>query len=510
MYAGGIVSVGSLGIISSGLMMIINVWIATLTLFIVAEGFVGFISSFSLLWVLWLLVVVSSADVLYAVWYGWSDSSAGRLILLLLFFTLGMLIIIVSSDGIILFVGWEMIGVASYLLVGYYGGTRSESFSAALKALGYNVLGDVGMLFSLVLCLAWTGSSCLIVYGMDSMTWCGLGCVVGGWCKSALFGMHGWLLDAMEGPTPVSALLHSATLVTAGALGVLKMSGLWLGNAGLMMLLLILGLTSVVVSALHALWLLDVKRVVASSTCLHLAVSFLGLGCGCMSLVLFYLLLHGLVKALLFFMVGMIIHSCHSQDSRSMSSSHSLVVLLLLSFLIVTGVVGSGLGLLKDLLLMEGFISVSILVVVVLLLAQLYSVLSILTLDLSSLSRFSDSLAMLILFITLLVASVIVGLLESVLFIEFVDLGMLPYLALLLISVLIQRPWASSFSSDHPLSNLWQSRLFLESSLSYTSSFLITHSSLSSHHSYLALPLASHPPRRCSFIVILLLGSTCL
>ena len=442
-----------------------------------------------LLWMVWLLVMISSMDVLYGVWYGWSDGNMKRLILLLLFFTLGMLEIILSGDLVVLFLGWEMIGVASFLLIGYYGGSRVESVSASMKALLYNVLGDIGVLFSLVLVLSWYGSSHLGLFVMDGMNGCGLGVILGGWCKSALFGMHGWLLDAMEGPTPVSALLHSATLVTAGALCLWKLSGLWLGHGGLVWFLFVLSSVSIFYASLHALWLLDLKRVVASSTCLHLAVSFMGMAGGQMVLVLEYLLHHGVIKALLFFMVGMVIHACSSQDTRGFGSSSGLVILFSLSLLTVTGVVGSGLGFVKDLLLMNGLLALSLLGAVLFLFAQLYSVLLMTSLDLQVSSRYDSSLGMLCVFLSMLSFSVSLGCWESSLVLEWFDLGFFPYVLLLLVSLGVSK--AVFLSRLVLLGSVWFQRSLVESLGSSMLTVLLPLLPSSLHHAFLVFPLMS-------------------
>ena len=478
--------------------MVLNAFVGTVWLAMLSESWEGgngiLVSWNGLLWMIWLLGMISCLDVLYGLWYGWSDGSMKRLLVLLLFFTLGMLVILLSGDLMVLFFGWEMIGVASFLLIGYYGGTREESGSASIKALLYNVLGDVGVLFTLVMAMSWLGSSHLGLLGMDGMTWCGFGVLLGGWCKSALFGMHGWLLDAMEGPTPVSALLHSATLVTAGALCLWKLSGIWFGHRGLVWFLLLLASISILYASLHALWLLDLKRVVASSTCLHLAVSFLGMAGGSMVLVLEYLLHHGVIKALLFFMVGMGIHACSSQDSRGFLVSSGLVTLWSLSLLTVTGVVGSGLGLGKDLLLMNGFLLGSLLGVFLFLLAQLYSALLLTSLDLSVSSTISSSsMGMFSVFVALLSFSGALGVWESSLVVEWMDLGFAPYVVLLF--------FALALSSSVVLPRLvllgaaWFQRSFVEVLGSSVVSRGLPFFPSTLHHGFVVFPLSAWSAR---------------
>jgi NADH:ubiquinone oxidoreductase subunit 5 (subunit L)/multisubunit Na+/H+ antiporter MnhA subunit len=459
----------------------------------------GVKASSTFLWLFWLLILLCSSDVMYGIWYGYGDGGAERLLWLLLVFTFGMGWIVLGMDALVIFAGWEMIGVSSFLLVGYYGGTRSEAMVSSLKALGYNVLGDVALLMVILVCMTWEGGSSLWLMGMDTVGGIGVGVLMGGWCKSALFGMHGWLLDAMEGPTPVSALLHSATLVTAGVLVVLKFSGLWYGTSTVL-LLFFLSLVSVVVAALHALWLLDVKRVVASSTCLHMAVSFLGMACGCMGGVMHYLLLHGLVKALLFFIVGTVIHECWSQDVRRASSADGLLVILTLGSLIVTGVCGSSLGLFKDLLVMEGVMSGLWLLGLLIFLAQLYGVGLVMSLRLSVSSRYSGSLGMLLLFCSLLGVGGVYGQWEGMMVVEWFDLGLFPYGFLLLLGWMLREENVSRESSDLGVLHVqWLQRLFVELFLSRASAQSLSFFSYPVSHGYLLFPLSVRSSLRRSF-----------
>ena len=178
----------------------------------------------NLYWIEFMLVSIWWTVVGYAVWYSWASIGVERLLVLLTLFVFGMETIMIGSGMVELFIGWEIIGVVSMYLVGYYR-DRIEAVLSGVKALVYNRIGDVGMLVGIVGGVGWYGSGSLSVWSLLASSsvnvgWVdniGLlvmfGFVMGCWCKSALIGLHSWLLDAMEGPTPVSALLHSATLV---------------------------------------------------------------------------------------------------------------------------------------------------------------------------------------------------------------------------------------------------------------------------------------------------------
>lgn len=423
----------------------------------------------SLVWCLWLLTVVSSLDLVYAAWYAASDPTVSRLNSLLTVFTLGMAAILLASDLLSLFLGWETIGLSSCLLISYYGSSRSEAFSAGLKALTYNVLGDIGLLLTVMACLSWTGSTLNCMLSLDSLTAVGLGVLLAGWSKSALYGMHGWLLDAMEGPTPVSALLHSATLVTAGAIVVSKLSSLWTPSNSLCLLLLSLAGLSVLQASLSALWLVDLKRMIASSTCLHLAVSMLGLSLSQQALVHPYLVQHGLVKSLLFFLAGIMIHASLSQDVRRTASDSGLVCLWTLGILLVTGMIGSGLGAYKDLLLTEGILCLGLVSLCVLGLAQLYSLSSLLSLRLRpGLSTVGHSLSLISLLLSLILLNLLVSFAETFSMLEVVDVGLLPYLAMLVLGLSLSQ--TSLPAKGKPLGLFaYFSRLQLEGLLSFVS-----------------------------------------
>lgn len=205
----------------------------------------------NLCWMEFMLLSIWWIVVGYAVWYSWGSTGVERLLVLLTLFVLGMETIMVGSGVVELFVGWEIIGVVSMYLIGYYR-DRVEAVLSGVKALVYNRLGDVGMLVGLVGGIGWYGCGSMSVWSMlvgssGNVGWVdnmGLlvmfGFVMGCWCKSALIGLHSWLLDAMEGPTPVSALLHSATLVCAGIVVMAKCEGVWSmivgGGTGLVLL----------------------------------------------------------------------------------------------------------------------------------------------------------------------------------------------------------------------------------------------------------------------------------
>jgi len=329
----------------------------------------------------WMLLSIWLFVVVYACWYSASDSGLFRLVFLLTGFTSGMVLIMVSSGLVELFLGWEIIGIASLLLVGYYR-SRVDGVLSGLKALLYNRIGDIGVLVGLTIVvgiqcdcgLDLLPSSCLYAgqLGYDSyFCLASMGFIVGCWCKSAMIGFHSWLLDAMEGPTPVSALLHSATLVCAGIclLGKVEVLLAYTGTTGM---IVCIGVSSCMVASWLGNWFMDVKRVVAYSTMVHVGLMLTCMGVtmasegfgfssvflgstGLGSSGLEHLFTHSWSKALLFMCVGAILHLLLSQDLRSLGTVWVLQPLLcsiaVIAGLSVMGILGSYIGSSKEFVL---------------------------------------------------------------------------------------------------------------------------------------------------------------
>jgi NADH:ubiquinone oxidoreductase subunit 5 (subunit L)/multisubunit Na+/H+ antiporter MnhA subunit len=332
-----------------------------------------------------LLTTVSYSIHVYALWYMGGSVSMARFIGTLSLFTGGMSTLLLSGDMLTLFIGWELIGLSSFLLVSH-NTSRLEAVRAGLKAVIYNRVGDFGMLLGVCLGLS-------VYCDTDLLLWCYLDsslaltssfrtllCTLlflGAWSKSAQFGLHPWLLDAMEGPTPVSALLHSATLVTAGIVLLYKTSAIWLMCPSFCMLLYVLGLVTTLASSFCGVFYMDTKRVVAYSTCTHVGMMLFSLGLSGLSISIdggslgplgfigcWHMFVHGWAKSLLFLLCGSLLHQLHAQDLRILTgvSVRSVPVygtFFSLSLLALAGCPGSSISDSKDWILEMGCFSIS-------------------------------------------------------------------------------------------------------------------------------------------------------
>src|SRR6056297_806910 len=262
------------------------------------------------------------------------ESYRPRFFAYLSFFTFAMLMLVTADNLLQLFFGWEGVGVASYLLIGFYY-RKPSAGSAAMKAFIVNRAGDFGFLrgiyalfsmadsiqFDVILAmgpeLMETTFPCLGYEGNDSNTSAML-LFIGAMGKSAQLFLHTWLPDAMEGPTPVSALIHAATMVTAGVFLVCRMSPLFEYAPGALAFVTVVGATTAFFAATVGLVQNDIKRVIAYSTCSQLGYMFLAAGLGVYSVAMFHLLTHAFFKAMLFLGAGSVIHGMHhEQDMRN-------------------------------------------------------------------------------------------------------------------------------------------------------------------------------------------------
>jgi NADH-quinone oxidoreductase subunit L len=251
-------------------------------------------------------------------------------------FTFSMLMLVMSNNFLQLFFGWEAVGLVSYLLIGFYY-TRPTAIFANLKAFLVNRVGDFGFLLALALIFAYTGSlDYAQVFGKASelaqqtiqifpgAQWSLITviCVllfVGAMGKSAQFPLHVWLPDSMEGPTPISALIHAATMVTAGIFMVARMSLLYELSVPALSLILVIGAITAFFMGLVAIVQNDIKRVVAYSTLSQLGYMAVGLGASAYAASMFHLVTHAFFKALLFLAAGSVIIALHhEQDMRRM------------------------------------------------------------------------------------------------------------------------------------------------------------------------------------------------
>jgi NADH-quinone oxidoreductase subunit L len=278
---------------------------------------------------------VSSLVHLYSIGYMSDDPSRPRFFAYLSLFTFAMLMLVTADNLVQLFFGWEGVGLLSYLLIGFWY-ERPSANAAAIKAFVVNRVGDFGFALGIFLVFTLTNSvgfdqifaaapglanKTIHVFGLDvdAMTITCLLLFMGAMGKSAQFLLHTWLPDAMEGPTPVSALIHAATMVTAGVFMVARLSPLFEQAPAALSFVTIIGATTAFFAATIALVQPDIKKVIAYSTCSQLGYMFVGLGVGGYPLGIFHLFTHGFFKALLFLGAGSVITAMHhEQDMRKM------------------------------------------------------------------------------------------------------------------------------------------------------------------------------------------------
>ena len=279
---------------------------------------------------------VSLAVHVYTVGYMRDDPGYARFFALIAFFTSAMLLLVMADNFMQLFVGWEAVGLASYLLIGFWFKRPSANF-ASLKAFLVNRIGDLGLLLGIALIGGAAGSLdyAVVFSGAPGLAeqqitiWPGaslpaldLGCVllfVGAMGKSAQMPLHIWLPDSMEGPTPISALIHAATMVTAGVFMVARMSPLFEYSPFALSLVLAVGATTALATGLVAIVQQDIKRIVAWSTLSQLGYMMAGIGVSAYSVAIYHLFTHAFFKALLFLAAGAVIVALHhEQDIRRM------------------------------------------------------------------------------------------------------------------------------------------------------------------------------------------------
>ncbi len=264
---------------------------------------------------------------LYSIGYMHDDAGFGKFFAYLNLFIFFMLLLVLGSNYIVMFIGWEGVGLCSYLLIGFWY-TNDNYASAAKKAFVMNRIGDLGFLIGVFLIFTTFGSvefACVFpkalsfASGDHTIMLITLLLFVGACGKSAQLPLFTWLPDAMAGPTPVSALIHAATMVTAGIYMIARSSVLFNLAPDTQMIIAIIGATTAFIAAIIALTQTDIKKVLAYSTVSQLGYMFLGLGVGAYSGSFFHVLTHAFFKALLFLGAGSVIHAMHhEQDMRKM------------------------------------------------------------------------------------------------------------------------------------------------------------------------------------------------
>ncbi|WP_046497826.1 NADH-quinone oxidoreductase subunit 5 family protein [Streptomyces odonnellii] len=277
-----------------------------------------------------LVGVVASCVQIYSTGYLRGDARYPSYAALVSLFTSAMLLVVYSGDLMVLLVGWEVMGICSYFLVGHYWETP-EARAASLKAFLVTKLGDVPFLFGLFVLAADAGTfritgilNAVTSGGLDHPTLVALLLLAGVAGKSAQFPLHTWLPDAMAGPTPVSALIHAATMVAAGIYFVARLLPVFAASSAAMVVLGALAAVTMVGSALAALAQDDIKRVLAYSTIGQLGYMSGALAVGDRGAAVFHLLAHGVFKALLFLGAGVIIHAAGTNSLAAMSRMSGL------------------------------------------------------------------------------------------------------------------------------------------------------------------------------------------
>lgn len=272
-----------------------------------------------------LVTVVSGCVQLYSTGYLRDDPRYPSYAALVSLFTSAMLLVVYSGDLMVLLVGWEVMGICSYFLIGHYWETP-EARAASLKAFLVTKLGDVPFLFGLFALAADTGSFRITEIlkavshgGLDHPTLIALLLLAGVAGKSAQFPLHTWLPDAMAGPTPVSALIHAATMVAAGVYFVARLLPVFTASAAALTVLAVMAAVTMTGSALAALAQDDIKRVLAYSTVGQLGYMTGALAVGDRGAAVFHLLSHGAFKALLFLAAGVVIHAAGTNSLAAMS-----------------------------------------------------------------------------------------------------------------------------------------------------------------------------------------------
>lgn len=279
-----------------------------------------------------IIIIISFLVHFYSIEYMYYDPFLSRFMCYLSLFTFFMLILITSDNIIQMFIGWEGVGLCSYLLINFWF-IRIQANKAAIKAMILNRIGDFGLLIGILFIfinfktIDYCSLSLLIpllktktiIYNINLITFICLCLFVGSIGKSAQLGLHTWLPDAMEGPTPVSALIHAATMVTAGIFLIIRTSFLFQNSSNISDFIIIIGNLTTILTAIIGLIQNDMKKIIAYSTCSQLGYMVFACGLNDYIIGLFHLINHAFFKALLFLSSGAIIHAINDeQDIRKL------------------------------------------------------------------------------------------------------------------------------------------------------------------------------------------------
>jgi NADH-quinone oxidoreductase subunit L len=287
--------------------------------------------AFGLQWdriaLIWTLIVTGVGFLIhvYSIGYMSGEHAFARFFAYLNFFVFAMLTLVLSDNFVGLLVGWGLVGLASYLLIGFYQ-ERPSAVAASRKAFVINVVGDMGILYAVFVIVAKVGAigygdvfSHVSSFSSGELFAVCLGLFVGCAAKSAQVPLHTWLPDAMEGPTPVSALIHAATMVTAGVYLIARCAPLWNASSDARMMVGSIGALTAITGAILGCGQWDIKRILAYSTMSQIGYMIMGVGVGAYDAGILHFLTHAFFKAQLFLGAGIIIHNlANEQDVRKM------------------------------------------------------------------------------------------------------------------------------------------------------------------------------------------------
>jgi len=293
-----------------------------------------------------MMLVVSGVGgliVWYSMGYMAGDDEERRYFAYMSLFVFSMLLLVEAGNFLLLLVGWGLVGLASYLLIGFWH-QRPEAVAAAKKAFVMNAIGDATFALAAVLLVWETGTLELLSVFEDAgglsettVNLVALGLLGGAVAKSAQVPLHTWLPDAMEGPTPVSALIHAATMVTAGVYLLVRAHPIFEAAVDVQHLAAVLGTVTLLLAGAVALVQWDIKRVIAYSTMSQIGYMFLAAGIGAYGFAIFHLMTHAFFKALLFMAAGVVIHHlAGEQDMRRMGGLRSVLPRTHIAFLVGT------------------------------------------------------------------------------------------------------------------------------------------------------------------------------
>jgi len=289
-----------------------------------------------------LITIVGSLIHIYSLGYMEHDPDKRKFFGYLNLFVAAMLLLVLADNYLLLYVGWEGVGLASYLLIGFWQ-YKPSAAAAAKKAFVMNRIGDVGLSLAIMLIFVTFGT---VVFdevfamageaGESTLTWIGLLLLLAACGKSAQFPLQAWLLDAMEGPTPVSALIHAATMVTAGVYLIVRSGAIYDGTVFALTAVMVIGVITMFLGAFIGSAKDDIKKSLAGSTMSQIGYMVLAAGLGPVGYVfaIFHLLTHGVFKANLFLGAGSVIHGMNDeQDMRRYGALRTVMVITWLTFM---------------------------------------------------------------------------------------------------------------------------------------------------------------------------------